>query len=140
MPSARRGSPPDAPRLTFFVDRGLGKLHVPPVFREAGFDVVLMTELYPDGVDQGVHDDRWIMDVSDRGWVALTKDVRIFRDHAAALRASTLRAFALDNANITGIVMAERFRCNLHRIVQRARKAGPYVDVVHRDRLERRWP
>jgi hypothetical protein len=139
MPSGRRRSPPEAPP-TFFVDRGLGRKHVPAVFRDAGFVVVPMAELYPGGADQDVADDRWIADVAARGWVALTKDARIVRDHAAALEASTLRAFALDNANIVGEAMAERFRHNLHRILQRARRPGPFVDVVHKDRLERRWP
>jgi hypothetical protein len=99
-----------------------------------------MAELYPDGLDQSIPDDRWIADVSARGWVALTKDPSIIRDHDRALAASELRVFALDNANITGDEMARRYRVNLHRILQRARKPGPYVDVVHKDRVERRWP
>jgi hypothetical protein len=139
MPSRRRLSLPDRP-LTFFVDRGLGRGLVPDVFRQEGWQVVLMAELYPDGLDQFIGDDQWIADVSDRGWVALTKDAAIVRRHADALRRSTLRAFALSNANITGPEMAERFRRNRHRIAQRARRPGPFVDVVHKDRLERRWP
>ena len=99
-----------------------------------------MAGLYPDGADQLVGDDIWIADVSARGWVALTKDVSIIRDHHESLAASALRVFALDNANITGDEMARRFQANLHRILQRARKPGPYVDVVHKDRVERRWP
>jgi PIN like domain len=102
VPSGRRRSPRDLD-LTFFVDRGLGRRLVPEVFREAGHGVVLMAELYPDDADQLTGDDRWIGDVSARGWAA-------------------------------------RYRTNLHRIVQRCRKPGPYVDVVHRDRIERRWP
>jgi hypothetical protein len=140
MPSSRRRSPRDIESLTFFVDRGLGRRQVPAVFRDAGFVVVLMGDLYPDRADQAVADDKWITEVSDRGWVALTKDVNIIRDHEPALRGSTPRVFALDNANITGDEMARRYRANLHRIVQRSRKPGPYVDVVHRDRVERRWP
>jgi hypothetical protein len=138
MPSGRRRSRPDNP--VFFVDRGLGRRWVPDVFRTGGFTVVLMAELYPGGADQTVDDDRWIGDVSARGWVALTKDTAIVRHHEAALRRSTLRAFALSNANLTGEEMAARFAHNLHRIVQRARRPGPFVDVVHKERLERRWP
>ena len=78
--------------------------------------------------------------MSARGWVALTKDTAIVRHHEAALRRSTLRAFALSNANLTGEEMAARFADNLHRIVQRARRPGPFVDVVQKERLERRWP
>ena len=72
--------------------------------------------------------------------MALTKDSALVRDHAEALAASTLRVFALPNANLTGPEMARRYEANLHRIVQHARKPGPYVEVVHPDRLERRWP
>jgi hypothetical protein len=110
------------------------------VFTAAGFEVVLMSELYPHGADQLIGDDAWIADVSARGWVALTKDARIIRAHQEALRASTLRVFALDNANVPGDEMARRFQANLNRILQRARKPGPYVDIVHKDRVEQRWP
>jgi hypothetical protein len=122
------------------VDRGLGRRQVPAVFTATGLKVVLMSELYPKGADQLVDDDVWIADVSARGWVALTKDASIIRAHHEALAASTLRAFALDNANITGDEMARRFEVNLNRILQRAAKPGPYVDIVHKDRVERRWP
>jgi hypothetical protein len=140
MPSSRRRSRRDAERLVFFVDRGLGRRLVPDVFRTAGFEVVLMADFYPAGADQRVADDDWIADVDERGWVALTKDLKIIRDHEKALRASRLRVFGLDNANVIGEEMARRFTVNLHRIVQRCRKPGPYVDVVHKDRVERRWP
>lgn len=140
MPSSRRRSPRDHSSLTFFVDRGLGRRLVPDVFRSAGFEVVLMADLYPGGTDQDVPDDQWIADVSTRGWVALTKDANLVRHHRPALEASTVRVFALDNANVSGEEMARRFEANLHRIVQRARKPGPFVDIVHKDRVERRWP
>jgi hypothetical protein len=110
------------------------------VFRDAGFNVVLMSDLYPGGEDQLVDDDRWITEVSELGMVALTKDVAIVRAHSEALARSTLRVFALPNANLTGGEMAERFRVNLHRIVQRSRQPGPYVDVVQPTSLARRWP
>jgi PIN like domain len=131
---------PDNPAPRFFVDRGLGKRHVPPVFQAAGFEVVLMSDLYPDGEDQLVGDDRWIEEVGALGLVALTKDTAITRAHTAALERSTLRVFALPNANLTGPEMAERFNTNLHRIVQRSRKPGPFVDVVNPTSLSRRWP
>lgn len=48
--------------------------------------------------------------------------------------------FALSNANITGPEMAERVSRNLNRIRQRAEKRGPYLYVIHQNRLEKRWP
>lgn len=140
MTSRSRPSPPDLDLPRFFVDRGMGKHHVSSVFREAGFEVVLMSELYPEGEDQWVGDERWISDVDRLGMVALTKDAAIVRAHRDALAASTLRVFALPNANLTGPAMADRFRIHLHRIVQRARKPGPFVDVLGARRVERRWP
>lgn len=137
MRSSGKRPEPTAP--TFFIDRGLGKHHVPAVFAAAGFSVVLMADAFPED-GQHVTDDAWIRHASDRGWVAITKDTAIVRDHAAALAASTLRVFALPSANLTGPEMAVRYEANIHRIVQRCRKAGPFVDVVRPSRLERRWP
>lgn len=140
MASASRPRRREREPLRFFVDRGLGKVHVAAVFQDAGFDVVLMADLYPGGEDQWVSDDRWIAQVGAAGMVALTKDVSIVRAHTTTLEASTLRVFALTNANITGAQMAERYRINLHRIVQRAHRPGPFVDVVCPSTVERRWP
>ena len=137
MRSSRRQPDPAPP--VFFLDRGLGKHHVANVFAAAGFTVMLMTEVFPDD-GQHVGDDEWIRRVSAEGWIALTKDVAIVRDHTEALRRSSIRIFALPNSNLTGLQMAERYRANLNRVVQRARKAGPFVDVVHPKRVERRWP
>lgn len=104
-----------------------------------GFAVVRMADAYPaDG--QFVPDDDWLQRASDEAWVALTKDTALVRDHTEALARSTVRVFALPSANLTGPEMAHRFEVNLHRIVRRAAKQGPFVDVVHPDRIERRWP
>lgn len=133
------GRQPEPESLTFFIDRGLGKHHVPGVFAAAGYRVVLMADAFRDD-GQYVDDDTWISLASAEGWVALTKDTALVRDHTDALAASTLRVFALPNAHLTGPEMAQRFAMNLHRIVQRTRRAGPFVEIVHPDRLERRWP
>lgn len=126
MPSSRKR--PDSPP-TFFIDRGLGRRHVADAIRGVGFDVVVMADIFPDD-GQTVGDDEWIEVVSNRAWVALTKDAEIVRAHKAALERSAIRMFALPNANLTGPEMAERFLRNIHRIVQRATKPGPFVDIV----------
>ncbi|HWJ98277.1 MAG TPA: hypothetical protein VNQ33_08965, partial [Acidimicrobiales bacterium] len=84
------------------------------MFADAGFDVIRMADVYPDD-GQFVADDDWIGRASAEGWIALTKDVAIIRDHGEALAASTLRVFALPSANLTGPEMAQRFGTNLHR-------------------------
>lgn len=107
--------------------------------RSAGFTVVPMAEVFEDD-GRAVGDDEWIQVVSTQGWIALTKDASIVRAHTEAIASSTIRIFALPNAHLTGPEMADRFAGHLHRIVQRARKAGPFVDIVHPKRIERRWP
>jgi len=74
--------------------------------------------------------------------VALTKDERIVRhaENQEALAASDLRVFAIANQNLTGPEMLSYFETNVHRILQRSRKRGPFVNVVYRDSVERRWP
>jgi hypothetical protein len=138
MPSGRTRSRPEAPPI-FFLDRGLGRNIVAAALRDAGFVVVTMIDVYPNGTDQRVGDDEWIARASHEGWVALTKDASIIRDHVAALAASTLRVFALNNANVSGPEMARRYVINLSRMVHRARQPGPYVYVVSPSGLELRW-
>jgi hypothetical protein len=133
----RPESPPE-----FFVDRSLGLRIVPEALRALGLTVHTMAEVYPGGEDEGVADDRWISEVDASGWVALTKDERIFRNSSEqeALVRSGLRVFAIANQHLTGPEMATYCTININRIVQRARKRGPFVDVVYRDSVERRWP
>lgn len=101
-----------------------------------------MATVYPDGEDEHVEDTRWIKDADRAGWVALTKDERITRypEERDALVRSTLRVFAIGNQHLTGPQMAAYFTMNIHRIVQRSRKPGPFVYIVYRDSVERRWP
>jgi hypothetical protein len=101
-----------------------------------------MADVYPDGEDERVADARWIADADRAGWVALTKDERIFRNprEQDALVRSRLRVFAIANQHLTGDAMVAYLETNIHRIVQRSRKRGPFTDIVYRDSVERRWP
>ena len=101
-----------------------------------------MADVYLNGEDERVADTKWIADADESGWIVLTKDERIARrpDEQAALAASQLRVFALGTQSMTGPEMAERYVANINRMVQRSRKQGPFVDIVHPDRVERRWP
>lgn len=101
-----------------------------------------MADVYPDGLDKSIVDEVWIRDADAHDWVALTKDERITRypHEQAALRASHLRVFGLGNQHLTGPQMAGYYVTNIHRIAQRARKPGPFIDIVRRNTVERRWP
>lgn len=136
MPSGRKRTRPEP---VFFLDRGLGRYAVAEAIRARDYRVVPMFEAYPGGADQAIGDDEWIARASNEGWIALTKDDSIRRDHADALAASRLRVFALNNANLTGEQMAERYVTHLNRIVLRAATPGPYVYVVTASGLQLRW-
>lgn len=138
MPSGRVR--PEPAEETFFLDRSLGRHNVAGALRASGHVAVPMADVYPNGQDQQVPDEEWIAEISARGWIALTKDLAIVRDHAAALTASTLRVFALNNANLSGPQMAARYVDNLPAILARAEEPGPYVYVVTSAGIERRWP
>lgn len=140
MRSGGRRTPRDADAPVFFLDRGLGIHHVATALRAAGQLVMPMSVVYPKGKDQSVSDDEWIRRCASEGWIALTKDAAIVRSHQRALRASTLRVFALNNANLTGPQMAERYVHNLKRIPRRSQQPGPYVYVVGSDGIEKRRP
>ena len=99
-----------------------------------------MADVYPDGADQRIGDPEWIRRADAEGWIALTKDLAIVRDHADVLAETTLRIFAFNNANLTGLELVGRLEANFDRILQRARKPGPYVWVITADGLRRRWP
>ncbi|HMC43567.1 MAG TPA: hypothetical protein VKI20_11205 [Acidimicrobiales bacterium] len=131
---------PPQPPPEFFLDRSLGRVIVAHALRSLGHMVQTMAEVY--GEDLAVSDVRWMGDADAAGWVALTKDERITRrpNEQEALAASRLRVFAIGNQHLTGPEMAQYYVTNINRILRRCRKPGPFVDVVYRDSVVRRWP
>lgn len=131
---------PAPPPPEFFVDRSLGRYIVAEAIRGEGYVVRTLVEVY--GEDARVEDVTRIGDADAAGWVALTKDERITRrpHEQRALIESRLRVFAIGNQHLPGPVMGEYYLANLNRIVQRSRRPGPFVDIVHPDSVERRWP
>ena len=100
-----------------------------------------MAEIYGEGEEQRVADEVWLRRCADEGWVALMKDDRIRRRPAEtlAVEESGVRAFCLTNGNLKLDEMCEWFVTNIHRIIQRSRRPGPFIDGVYADRVERLW-
>ena len=113
---------------------------VAEAIRARGYEALPMADVYPDGTDQRTTDPEWIRRADREGWVALTKDPSIVRDHRDVLAETTLRVFAFNNASLTGREMADRLGYNFNRILQRAKKPGPYVWIIKPNGLQRRWP
>ena len=124
-----RKKPPDEPVL--FVDRCLGRDDVRKRLEAAGAQV----KLHDDHFDQDVEDSEWIREVSDRGWIILTKDKRIGRNaiERRALEESKAAAFVLTATGVTGEEQAEAFARALPRIRNLAgRYSRPLLATVSR--------
>ncbi|WP_157547830.1 hypothetical protein [Nonomuraea candida] len=103
-------SPPEQPRK-FFVDRSLGRVAVPKLLREAGWNLVTLAEHYGVPQDETVEDTRWIEDSAKFGWAVLMKDKRIRYRQAeiAAVIEHQARCFVITRGDLTSAAYAERF-------------------------------
>jgi predicted nuclease of predicted toxin-antitoxin system len=74
--------------------------------------------VHDDYFAQDAHDDTWLREVGQRGWVVLTKDTRIRLRHTelAALVGGRVRAFVLTRGDLTGEEMARILVSALPRI------------------------
>ncbi|HZJ29611.1 MAG TPA: hypothetical protein VFD37_06455 [Solirubrobacterales bacterium] len=128
-------------RVTFLADRSLGK-SIAIALREVDLDVRAMDEVYGDRDGQRILDEDWLRDAGRNGWAVLTKDKRIRRRELErdALTEAKVRVFCLTTGKLTGDDQIERFVSNRFRIVQRARKPGPYICGVYRNEVRTIWP
>ncbi len=81
-----------------------------------------------------------------RGRQAIELNADVLERHSTdpaereALMRAGVRAFCLTNAQLRAEEQTKRFVENINRILQRARKRGPYIYGVYEGRLERLWP
>lgn len=136
----RSKSQPDPP--TFFVDRSLGKHRLPDGLRSSGLVVETLASYFGEVEAQSVADEVWLTEAGRSDWVVLTKDERIRRRPAelAAVQRHAVRVFCLTSASLTGEQQVERFVTNRHRMLQRAKKPGPWICGVYEDRIATIWP
>ncbi|MDQ3729049.1 MAG: hypothetical protein M3355_05615 [Actinomycetota bacterium] len=126
----------------FFVDRSLGRKHLPEALRARGLTVHTLASVYGEARAQALADEEWLAEAGDRGWVVLMKDAAIRRRPAErdALTAAGVRAFCLTNAQLRAAEQTARFIDNLTRILARAEEPGPFIYGVYEGRLELLWP
>jgi len=84
--------------IVFFVDRALGN-RVVEALREAGAQV----EAHRDHFAHDAPDTEWLPIVSQRGWVVLTKDVRLRYNplEVQAIAQTNARVFILTTGNLS---------------------------------------
>jgi hypothetical protein len=122
---SKQSSVPDSRRrleaVTFFIDRSLGARLLSAALRSAGARV----EIHDDHFPQDTPDAEWLSVVGRRGWVVLSKDVRIRRDkeERAALLDAGAKAFLLTQQGLTGADMAAIFVRVMPEMIRRASRA-----------------
>jgi predicted nuclease of predicted toxin-antitoxin system len=91
--------------ITFFVDHCVSQKIVPDALKSAGAIVEVHVDHFPiDALDT-----EWLPEVSQRGWVIITKDWALNSNilEQKAIAASNARVFVLASGNYTGVQMAE---------------------------------
>lgn len=116
MPSAAK-SPRLREPFAFFVDRSLGGHTVVESLRRSCLEGETV-HAHDDHFGQSTSDTDWLVEVGKRGWVVLTKDIRI-RTNAnerEALLGARVALFALGRGDLSGSRMSEIFCAALARI------------------------
>jgi hypothetical protein len=121
-------SPPDQqPR--FFLDRSLGRLAVPARLREAGWNLITLSEYYGRPEDERIADTQWIRDAAGQGWPILMKDKRIRYRHTEidAVVQSRAQCFVITRGDLTSTAMADRFLASEQALFEAVAVPGPYI-------------
>ena len=128
---------PELELLTFFIDRGLGRL--PGGLRAAGLSVVTLAEHYGVDESENVADEVWMFEAARHDWPVFCCDSKHRKRRRPAERAalleSGLREFVL-NGNVMAQENVTRVLANLDAITTACTRPGPFVYRVHADRIE----
>ena len=122
--------PPNPP--IFFIDRSLGRKAISSALIEAGAEVIVHDEHFP----QNTIDETWLEEAGKNGWIVLSKDKRIrYRaNEKNALVGAKVLAFILIATNTTGEEMADIFVRSLKRMVQISNEVKrPAIYTIGRD-------
>jgi predicted nuclease of predicted toxin-antitoxin system len=123
---------------TFFIDRALGKNLVANALRNAG----ALVEVHDDHFAPDAPDTDWLPEVSQRGWIVLTRDARIGLNilEQVAIASSEARVFVVSIDNATGDDMAKALTQALpkmERLTQSHR--APFIAKVYEFGKVRMW-
>ena len=110
----RSPTQPEPPE--FFVDRSLGRHLLPDALQQAGYTAHTLASVYGEDA------------------------IRRRPVEVAAVEERSVKMFCLTNANLRGEEQRERVLTNIHRIIQRSRKAGPWICGVSENRVAQIWP
>jgi predicted nuclease of predicted toxin-antitoxin system len=119
--------------LVFFVDRSLGRRIIPGALRDAGEEVRVHDEHFP----QNAKDEVWLAEAGKNQWVVLTKDknIRYRAIEIQALVAAKVRAFVLAaRGDLSGAEVGQIFVKALPAMKKLCHTAEPpFIARVSRD-------
>jgi predicted nuclease of predicted toxin-antitoxin system len=124
--------------VTFFIDRAIGKKHVPEVLRDSGANI----EVHADWFEQDAPDIEWLPIVSQKGWVIITKDERIGRNplELMAIAESQARVFIFVSGNLKRQQMAEALVQAMAKMTKIAQSnKAPFIAKVYRNGNVNLW-
>ncbi|MDJ0763987.1 MAG: hypothetical protein QNJ97_13480 [Myxococcota bacterium] len=113
------------------MDRSIGGKIVANALRDAGATV----NIHDDYFEKDAPDEAWLLEVSNRGWIAITKDIAIGRSSIQRLEVawSGARLFSFMSGGMTGLSMAKSLVSALTRIGRIcASEAAPFIAKVYR--------
>jgi predicted nuclease of predicted toxin-antitoxin system len=124
--------------VTFFLDRALGNHYVAQALVKAGATVEVCDDHFPPDCPDVV----WLPEVSERGWIILTKDDKIGRNplEQIAIAQSEAKVFILAVGNLTGKEMGQIFALALPRIAKLTQShRSPFIARVYEGGIVRMW-
>lgn len=126
------------PEIIFFIDRCLGKRLIPEAFQSSGIAV----EIHDDHFSEDAIDVDWLPEIGKRGWVVLTKDAKISKNHLERMAVTNagISMFILASQNLSGKKMADIFLGAVTKMQEFVRKhPAPFIAKVYRDGRVEMW-
>jgi hypothetical protein len=105
-----------------------------------GLEVMTLWEAYGPAIEQRLDDDVWIVEQAEAGRILLTRDRLRLPRHRDAILRSGARVFRVARGAQNVELKIAWVITNIHRIIQRSRRGGPFIDVVLEKTVERDWP
>ena len=124
--------------FVFFVDRSLGKKVVADALRNAGEQVEVHDDLFPQNAEHTA----WLPVVAQKSWIIVTNDSRIGNRQLEllAVRNSKARVFVLVSGQIKGEEMANIFVAVLDPMKKLvSQHPGPFIAKVYKNGTVKIW-
>lgn len=118
-------------KITFFIDWSLGQKAVPQALESLNADVRKHLDYFPPDTP----DVEWLTQISELGWVVLTKDkkISIRRLEIEAIARSQVKVFILVSGNLTRLQMADVFAKSLPKIEKIALgNKAPFIAKIYK--------